>query len=203
MRRARLPGMPFPLIVLAMMAVGWWRGWLRALHSSSTLCPSTTMACQLHTWGHTEFGWYICCTNKPLFNWMPHIFYLPKSFTAFLIFLHMMLQGGGVTLPQTVNVHDGHQVVKLVIGGKWHGLPDRTLRHFTIPHQAVDTVTGGQQREMRAGRRAGKSHLTGLWQFSIQSRFTQSDSWAGCQLWHNERSQRLFKGVGPEFHIFL
>lgn len=44
-----LPGMPLPLIVLAMMAVGWWRAWLRALQSSSTLCPSTMMACQLDT----------------------------------------------------------------------------------------------------------------------------------------------------------
>lgn len=77
---------------------------------------------------------------------MPLIFYLPKSFTAFLIFLHMMLQGGRVTLPQTVDVHDGHQVVKLVIGGKRHGLPDRTLRHFPIPHQAVDPVTEEDNR---------------------------------------------------------
>lgn len=52
-----------------------------------------------------------------------------------------MLQRGGVTLPQTVDIHDGHQVVQLVVGGERHGLPDRTLRHFTIPHQAVDAVT--------------------------------------------------------------
>lgn len=154
----RLPGMPFPLMVLAMMAVGWWRGWLRALHSSSTLCPSTTMACQLHTQGH-EFGWYLCCADKLFFGLIPHIWYLPKSFTAFLIFLHMMLQGGRVTLPQTVDVHDGHQVVKLVIGGKRHGLPDRTLRHFTIPHQAVDPVTEENNRA-KWGRDAGKANRT-------------------------------------------
>lgn len=155
--RARLPGMPFPLMVLAMIAVGWWRGWLRALQSSSTLCPSTMMACQLHTWGH-DFGSYILYTNKPFFTLLPHIFYLPKSFTAFLIFLHMMLQRGGVTLPQTVDVHDGHQVVKLVIRGKRHGLPDRTLRHFTIPHQAVDTVTeeGNRARLGRGARQPNR-----------------------------------------------
>ena len=39
--------MPRPLKVLAMMAVGWFLTCPKALHSSSTLCPSTMMACQL------------------------------------------------------------------------------------------------------------------------------------------------------------
>ena len=42
-----IPGMPLPLMVLAMMARGWCRGWLRTLQSSSTLWPSTMMECQL------------------------------------------------------------------------------------------------------------------------------------------------------------
>lgn len=71
---------------------------------------------------------------------------LPKSFTAFLIFLYMMLQGCRVTLAQTVDVHDGHQVVKLVVGGERHGLPDSTLRHLTIPQQAVHTITEVESR---------------------------------------------------------
>lgn len=54
-----LPGMPLPLIVLAMMAVGWWRAWLRALQSSSTLCPSTMIACQLHAQRNTYHTHYI------------------------------------------------------------------------------------------------------------------------------------------------
>lgn len=43
------PEIPRPLKVLAMMAVGWCLAWPKALHSSSTLCPSTMMACQLRT----------------------------------------------------------------------------------------------------------------------------------------------------------
>lgn len=128
------------------------------------------------------------------------LFYLPKSFTAFLIFLHVMLQRGGVTLPQTVDVHDGHQVVKLVIGGKRHGLPHCTLRHFTIPQQAVDTVA---EEGKRARWGWGARHLNVLRQFSIQTRFTQFDSWAGSQVWHGKRSQRLFQGVGPECQTLL
>lgn len=41
------PEIPRPLKVLAMMAVGWCLAWPKALHSSSTLCPSTMIACQL------------------------------------------------------------------------------------------------------------------------------------------------------------
>lgn len=62
-----LPGMPLPLIVLAMMAVGWWRAWLRALQSSSTLCPSTMIACQLdtqrHMSNHTYYIKHRLCIN--------------------------------------------------------------------------------------------------------------------------------------------
>lgn len=43
------PEIPRPLKVLAMMAVGWCLAWPKALHSSSTLCPSTMIACQLGT----------------------------------------------------------------------------------------------------------------------------------------------------------
>lgn len=43
------PEIPRPLKVLAMMAVGWCLAWPKALHSSSTLCPSTMMECQLGT----------------------------------------------------------------------------------------------------------------------------------------------------------
>ena len=50
-----VPGMPLPLIVLAMMASGWWRGWLSTLHSSSTLWPSTMMACQLRKQRRSNF----------------------------------------------------------------------------------------------------------------------------------------------------
>lgn len=62
---------------------------------------------------------------------------------------------------------------------------------------------GEQQSDMRAGCWEGKSHLTVLWQFSIQTLFTQSDSWAGSQLWYNERSQRLFKGCRPWISYLL
>lgn len=67
--------------------------------------------------------------------------FLPKSFTAFLISLHMMLQGCRISLAQTVDVHDGHQVVQLVVGGKRHGLPHCSFWHLTIPQQAENTVT--------------------------------------------------------------
>lgn len=67
-----LPGMPLPLIVLAMMAVGWWRAWLRALQSSSTLCPSTMIACQLdaqrHMSSHTYYIKHRLCVNTARHN---------------------------------------------------------------------------------------------------------------------------------------
>lgn len=56
---------------------------------------------------------------------------------------------------------------------------------------------------MRVGCWAAKPHLNALRQFSIQTGFTQSDSWAGSHMWHDERSQGLFQGVGPEFQPFL
>lgn len=97
---------------------------------------------------------------------------LPESFAAFLIFLHMMLQGCRVTLAQTVDVHDGHQVVQLVVGGEWHGLPDSTLWHLTIPHQAVHTIAEVENRVRRGRGRgvqeAGKSHVNFLWHISSQ-----------------------------------
>lgn len=65
---------------------------------------------------------------------------LPKSFTAFLIFLYVMLQRCRITLAQAVDVHDGHKVVKLVVGGKRHGLPDGAFWHLAIPQQAEHTV---------------------------------------------------------------
>lgn len=71
---------------------------------------------------------------------------LPKGFTTLLIFFYVMLQGCRVTLAKTVDVHNGHQVVKLVVGGKWHGLPDSPLWHLTIPQQTEDTVTGEQAK---------------------------------------------------------
>lgn len=60
-----------------------------------------------------------------------------------------MLQGHGIRLAQTVDVHDGHQVVELVVGGEGHGLPDRALRHLTIPQQAEDTVAEVEERARR------------------------------------------------------
>lgn len=71
---------------------------------------------------------------------------LPKGFTTLLIFFYVMLQGCRVTLAKTVDVHNGHQVVKLVVGGKWHGLPDSTLWHLTIPEQTEDTVTAVENK---------------------------------------------------------
>lgn len=47
--RAYEPEIPRPLKVLAMMAVGWCLAWLKALQSSSTLCPFTMTVCQLGT----------------------------------------------------------------------------------------------------------------------------------------------------------
>jgi hypothetical protein len=48
-RLACRPVIPRPLKVLAIIAVGWCLAWPKALHNSSTLCPSTMMACQLGT----------------------------------------------------------------------------------------------------------------------------------------------------------
>lgn len=82
----QLPGMPLPLMVLAMMAVGWWHGWLRALQSSSTLCPSTTMACQLYMWSQTsKYKWgdgTLCsCCDAPTttYNTTHSLTHIPTS----------------------------------------------------------------------------------------------------------------------------
>lgn len=78
-------------------------------------------------------------TNRPLICSFRTL--LPKGFTAFLVFFHMMLQRCRITLAKAVDVHYGYQVVKLVVGGKRHGLPDSTLGHLAIPQQAVHTIT--------------------------------------------------------------
>lgn len=110
---------------------------LFVLPSLSTYSFSTA---HTHSRVHTHI-------KQPLLLW-DFQFYalLPKSFKAFLIFLHVMLQGSRVTLAQAVDVHDSHQVVKLVVGGKRHGLPDSSLRHLAIPQQAVHTVTEVENR---------------------------------------------------------
>lgn len=58
-----------------------------------------------------------------------------------------MLQWCRITLAQTIDVHDGHQVVKLVVGGKGHGLPDRSFRHLPVAKQAVHTVAEVENRK--------------------------------------------------------
>lgn len=74
----------------------------------------------------------------------------PKSLTAALIFLHMVLQRSWITLTQTVDVQDGHQVVQLIVGGEGHGLPHRALRQLSIPQQAEHPVTAHRHRLVNA-----------------------------------------------------
>lgn len=199
---ARLPGMPFPLMVLAMMAVGWWRGWLRALQSSSTLCPSTTMACQLQMWGRVWLTYSLHKLTIPQFS-ATYIVFTQKLHSVSDISPRGAAEGRSHTAP------DGW--CPWWPPGCQAGNRRQTTRpprprpqtfHHPPPGSRHDNW-GGQQSAMRAGCRAAKSHFNVLRQFSIQTRFTQCDSWAGSQMWHDERSQRLFQGGGPEFQTCL
>lgn len=70
----------------------------------------------------------------------------PKGFTALAVGLHVVPQGRRLTLSKTVDIHDGHQVVELVVGGEGHGLPHRALWALAITEHAVHTVTAWQWR---------------------------------------------------------
>lgn len=52
---------------------------------------------------------------------------LPESLAAPLEGVHVVLQWCCFTLAQTVHINNGHQIVKLVIGGKSHGFPHRSF----------------------------------------------------------------------------
>ncbi|TNN60285.1 hypothetical protein EYF80_029450 [Liparis tanakae] len=69
----------------------------------------------------------------------------PKSLTAPLVLLHMVLKWSRVALTQTVDVQDGHQVVQLVVGGEGHGLPHRALGHLSITKQAEHPIATARE----------------------------------------------------------
>lgn len=58
----------------------------------------------------------------------------------------MVLEWSRVTLSQAIDVHDGHQVVKLVVGSEGHGLPHRALRQLSIAQQAENPVAAERGR---------------------------------------------------------
>ncbi len=58
------------------------------------------------------------------------------------ILLHIVLQHGGLTLPQPVHVHRGAQVPQVVVRRRRRRLPHRSLRDLAIPHQDIDPLVG-------------------------------------------------------------
>ena len=66
----------------------------------------------------------------------------PKGVEPLPVHLHLVLERRGLALSESVHVHDGDQVVQLVVAGEGGGLPHAPLGALPVPHEAVDPVAG-------------------------------------------------------------
>lgn len=69
----------------------------------------------------------------------------PKGLGTLGVGIDVMAKRGRFTLSKAVDVHDGHHIVQLVVGGEGHGLPHRALGHLSVSQQAVHAVAVSQQ----------------------------------------------------------
>ena len=68
-----------------------------------------------------------------------------EGLEAFFVGVEVVAQGGRLALAETVDIHDGDEVVQLMMAGQGSGFPDRAFGAFPIAEQDVCAVVQAVQ----------------------------------------------------------
>ena len=71
-----------------------------------------------------------------------------KSFQALPVDFEIMLERSGLTLSQSVDIEDDHQIVQFVVASKIESLPDGSFSTLSISNQAVDPINKNMDKKI-------------------------------------------------------
>lgn len=110
-----------------------------------------------------------------------------ESGPAGTVGFHVVLQHGGIALPQAVHIHDGAEIVETGMSGHFSRLPHRALDGLAVSHQHIGAViglidglgveckadSGGQPLAQRTGGHIHEGQTRGRMAFEIGSECAQ------------------------------